>query len=91
MLDINWQEAEREVHGRLTPASQKSRGYKIGEFVQIHADADMANPNSVIKHTPKGSKDKIDVLAVNGKVVRLLRGEYDKETCQARRGIWAHE
>ena len=66
-----FQEVEREVHGRLTPASQKSRGYKIGEFVQIHADADMANPNSVVKHTPKGSKKQIDVLAVNGKVVRL--------------------
>ena len=66
-----FQEAEREVHGRLTPASQKERGYKIGDFIQIHADADMANPNSVIKHTPKGSKNQIDVLAVNGKVVRL--------------------
>ena len=66
-----FQEVERELHGRLTPASQKDRTYKIGDFVQIHADADMANPNSVIKHTPKGSKDQIDVLAVNGKVVRL--------------------
>ena len=66
-----FQEVERELHGRLTPASQKDRTYKIGDFIQIHADADMANPNSVIKHTPKGSKDKIDVLAVNGKVVRL--------------------
>ena len=66
-----FQEVERELHGRLTPASQKDRSYKIGEFVQIHGDADMANPNSVVKHTPKGSKDQIDVLAVNGKVVRL--------------------
>ena len=60
-----------ESHGYQTPASLKRRGRKVGQPVQIYADAGEAAPNSVGK--TKINKKDVDVLLEPDGSVFLLK------------------